>query len=679
MSRFKKPRVDQDGEESVNSETVHLPLPDELDFTGLESVNEPGLWSDGGYSPSVTHEQCDHPEKHPVHPPVRELDRKSAANLKSMIEDSCLSTPPSFKFVMPWDRPGISNILNRKRSFSLPKPVLQLIEPVVSPATSSPSVPLPSDKVTRGYYGEVINFKMDLSENELEEKQLRQALEKWYVVFATGEDAWPRGFDLRNAVRLHRLEDMKLVFGNRSANTILRRGSSMLQFVNWYKSKFFQLCPFPVTPEAVEEYVLFMVQTNRPASAFHGFVESLVFCQHVLGMNVACDGNQIISVKVQRMLDVEDSKRREKTQSRVLTVAEVEILERCLNDEKLDLVDRVACGTLLFCFYSRSRWSDLRRVYGFIEDISEREGRIAGYLECRTRSHKTARLVSRSGMAMPLIAPVWGVTSPPWGMSFSRLFALSGRPTESIDHQPMLLAPKPDGTWSNRSVTTTEAGKWLRKLLSNQAKSDLHSSAHSLKSTPLSWCAKWGLDPDVRLILGHHKTGKSSAECYGRDNLAKPLRDFDLVLQQIRTKAFVPDATRSGMVGTPGADDPKDTYRAKLQDADADSESSSSDDTSDASGSSDASVEPEVHDEVSAPRRWDPDIDMYRNKKRQIVHVVASGGAENFSCGVKISEDFEMISETQFLDIRKCKRCALAKPLKTAGQVAAALEKLRKR
>ena len=67
---------------------------------------------------------------------------------------------------MPWDRPGISNILNRKRSFSLPKPVLQLIEPVVSPATSSPSVPLPSDKVHKSYYGEVINFKMDLSENE---------------------------------------------------------------------------------------------------------------------------------------------------------------------------------------------------------------------------------------------------------------------------------------------------------------------------------------------------------------------------------------------------------------------------------------------------------------------------------------------------------------------------------
>ena len=96
-----------------------------------------------------------------------------------------------------------------------------------------------------------------------------------------------------------------------------------------------------------------------------------------------------------------------------------------------------------------------------------------------------------------------------------------------------------------------ETRKWLRKLLSQLDPEAEYVTAHSLKSTPLSWCAKWGLDPEVRLILGHHKTGKASAECYGRDNLAKPLRDFDLVLQQIRTKAFVPDSTRSGMIQHP--------------------------------------------------------------------------------------------------------------------------------
>ena len=101
--------------------------------------------------------------------------------------------------------------------------------------------------------------------------------------------------------------------------------------------------------------------------------------------------------------------------------------------------------------------------------------------------------------------------------------------------------------WSERAVTTSEAGKWLRHILSRMNCASSYSTAHTLKGTPLSWCAKFGLDPDTRLVLGHHSTGKISAECYGRDNLAKPLCEFDVVLQQIRTKACLPDATRSGM------------------------------------------------------------------------------------------------------------------------------------
>ena len=43
-------------------------------------------------------------------------------------------------------------------------------------------------------------------------------------------------------------------------------------------------------------------------------------------------------------------------------------------------------------------------------------------------------------------------------------------------------------------------------------------------------------------------------------------------------------------------------------------------------------------------------------RKAKIVHVVAIGGAESFSCGVRIGDDFEKISGSQFLDLRKCKR-----------------------
>lgn len=68
---------------------------------------------------------------------------------------------------------------------------------------------------------------------------------------------------------------------------------------------------------------------------------------------------------------------------------------------------------------------------------------------------------------------------------------------------------------------------------------------------------------------------------------------------------------------------------------------------------------------------------MYRNIKSRVVHVVAVGGAESFSCGVRISDDFEQIDSSPFLEIRKCKRCEAAKPIKTVGQMASSLEKLR--
>lgn len=267
-------------------------------------------------------------------------------------------------------------VFNKDKGLTMPKPVMQLLEPTVCAASEQPNVMLPSERIRRGCYREAINFKFDVSEAEVEEKAMRQALEKWYVVFATGEEAGPKGFDLHEAVQLRRLEDMKLVFGNRSTNTILRRGSSMVQFVTWYKTRFLHLCPFPVTPEAVEEYVQFLQETNRPASAFHGFVESLSFCEHVLGIRVSFEGQTLISHKVQRILEVKDFDRKEKTQARLLTVSEVEFLELSMVDERLDLVDRVASGCILSCLYSRSRWSDLRKVYGFVQDSAEKDGKI---------------------------------------------------------------------------------------------------------------------------------------------------------------------------------------------------------------------------------------------------------------------------------------------------------------
>ena len=41
-------------------------------------------------------------------------------------------------------------------------------------------------------------------------------------------------------------------------------------------------------------------------------------------------------------------------------------------------------------------------------------------------------------------------------------------------------------------------------------------SAHSMKSTTLAWCAKFGIWRDDRLLLGHHSEN-GSAEVYARN------------------------------------------------------------------------------------------------------------------------------------------------------------------
>jgi hypothetical protein len=181
--------------------------------------------------------------------------------------------------------------------------------------------------------------------------------------------------------------------------------------------------------------------------------------------------------------------------------------------------------------------------------------------------------------------------------------------------------------------------------------------------------------------LGHHSTGKTSAECYARDSLAKPLRDFELVLQQIRTKAFSPDATRSGMLSSAIVPDPKSFFQVDSApdpkaSEEADEESQSSETSSDSEESEGTDHEPDAEfqqDPVMAPRAWDSDVVMYRNLRTQVVHVVAGGCVDSLLCGVKITQDFEQVDESPFLDIRKCKRCAARKPINTVGHLASVL------
>ena len=421
-----------------------------------------------------------------------------------------------------------------------------------------------------------------------------------------------------------------------------------------------------------------MKVSGMKPSGLSGFIEAIRFCEHVVGIAGAAN---CISVRAARQIEISDMNRSEKKQARILTVAEVENLEKLLMDETEELVDRFAAGSMLFALYSRSRLSDLKRVRGFIKDVTENNGTISGYLEFRTRTHKTARLVARQGLSMPLVAPVWGLQSPPWGLWYVKVAELAGRPLETLHDEALLPAPMKDALaeWQSRSVTTTEAGKWLRSLLSKRLGEIEYTTVHTLKGTPLSWCAKAGLPENFRLLLGHHSTGKQSTEVYARDVLASPLRDFDRVLQQIRSGALRPDASRSGMLSDPTREDPKDSYVSR-EAVDPTHSSNSSTSSSEDGSSSDESHEQMAipFDPVTEEKQWDPDFLMFQHKRSKIVHLRAVGSQQGtFSCGVRETSDFQLVDEVDFLVFRKCKRCTVAKPVKDVGALASALKKRR--
>ena len=219
----------------------------------------------------------------------------------------------------------------------------------------------------------------------------------------------------------------------------------------------FSISPFPLLAADVEAYLEYLQEQEASPSALSNFVEAVNFCEVLNIPHVATT----ITPKTTNICELADSRRREKRQARVLSVAEVASLEDFLSNDRNLIVDRFAAGCFLFALYSRSRWSDLRCVYCYTADILEIEGKITGYLEYKTRT----RLVQKQGLSMPLVAPVWGVGKIPWVLEFVKVARLADRPLEHLDQVPLPPAPTEEGQWTDRSTSTLEAKKWLLSIL----------------------------------------------------------------------------------------------------------------------------------------------------------------------------------------------------------------------
>ena len=129
----------------VNSEYMKLPLPEGID-DHLESPE---------YEPSIGCEES-------FAPPVDTFSSDDANNLRRVIGDACAATPTVLSVTKPWELPGINLVLGEEAEI-VPTPILG---PMPISAREF-VVDTPSHRVARvdhirGFYQEVIDFRLTL-------------------------------------------------------------------------------------------------------------------------------------------------------------------------------------------------------------------------------------------------------------------------------------------------------------------------------------------------------------------------------------------------------------------------------------------------------------------------------------------------------------------------------------
>ena len=597
------------------------------------------------------------------------LSEKDKAVLDSMVHQAMLSADVSDNLTLPWETGIMASIFGDTPL--APTPELPKVAHAVDHTISAQDRAAPNleinpkrqkmDSGCHRLYERAISFKNTLSDPETDQAKWTRALEKLYTVMVSGPDSRPASIKFETEDMDHNLRQIRFLCGAKSPNTIMKRANSLLQFCMWHKGFFYKRSPIPFEQDAIADYVWEKHQDGMTYSCLISFIEAVNFGTYVLGLPVKDPNQPLMSKFVKGVLDQKALTRPGRRQARPLTVSEVTHLETLLRDPSIDALDRYAAGAFLFALYGRCRWSDLRHVSQHILDVGTSNGKTIGYVEFSTFSHKTASQVARHGLPLPLVAPIWGMANPCWALEWNKVAQEVGIFFNETFRGPILPAPDKQGQWCARSVTASEATKWLNELLKQNSPNLEQVSSHSLKCTALSWLAKAGTEPHFRLILGHHSTQKGSLETYSRDVLAAPLRALDDVLRQIRMGALQPDLTRSGHIQDPSRPDCAEEVPAQ-EDSSSSSSSDGSSSTSDSDASGDAAPHPTSWRRVASDdpnvRRttWGSGV-MHQHVFSKIVHLQQEGDLKIFYCGMHATKDHKVVKSAPFLESRKCRRC----------------------
>ena len=327
--------------------------------------------------------------------------------------------------------------------------------------------------------------------------------------------------------------------GIKSPRTCIKRAQTMLQYLSWLQMQFAEISPWDRSQ--CLEYLRFDGQSKQSASKGLTLLEALRFSRFVLGIPIPDTllNDPQLRGRAQRLMAEKEIYK----PARPLKVSELKSLESAMQDSQ-NPVDVYMLGAVVFAVLSRSRWSDLKYIDQIWLEKVEYNGEIYGFVEARTKHHKTATSLAKKQRYMPLVAPVLGVSGVDWTAFWLWACGQLGVDWEVEPFGALCRAASHDGSLCKRSCTTEEVSTFLNKVL--QTNAETYVTSHSLKHTTLSWAAAYGLDEPSRTLLGHHELqGSKAMSVYSRDMLTKPLQLFCSMLTNIRLDHFRPDESRT--------------------------------------------------------------------------------------------------------------------------------------
>ena len=164
-----------------------------------------------------------------------------------------------------------------------------------------------------------------------------------------------------------------------------------------------------------------------------------------------------------------------------------------------------------------------------------------GFLEIVLKTHKGAKKARLKNQLVPVLIPAVGVDGLPWVSDAIAAFKAAGLSLDGSVDGALFRPLKGIGGPPNKEEVTS----LLRQFLP-EPEDGRSVTSHSLKATCLSWCSKFGVDPEVQNLLGRHSDAvRGSAPLYSRDLCAAPVRRLQHIILQVHKGLFSPDAARS--------------------------------------------------------------------------------------------------------------------------------------